>query len=86
VDNRPLPRAISTIESSLLIPLTSVASPPYPLTANLAVIVLSRTIRCLNRLKAHTLEELAARRESAAVLAGLRIEIQRESLRTGGGA
>jgi hypothetical protein len=86
VDNRRPLRAISTIESSLLIPLTSVTTPPYPLTANLAVIVLSRTIRCLNRLRAHTLEDLAARRESAAVLAGLRLEIQREALRAGGGA
>jgi hypothetical protein len=83
VANRPSLRNISTIESSLLIPLTSASAPPFPLTANVAVIILSRTIRSLNRLKAHTLEELAVRREAAAILAGLRIEIQKETFWAG---
>jgi hypothetical protein len=82
-DHLPL-RTISTMESSLLVPLTSTATPSFPLTANVAVIILSRTIRTLNQQKAHTLEELAVRREAAAVLEALRMEIQKEARWAGG--
>jgi hypothetical protein len=45
------------------------------------VIVLSRVIRKMNLMKVETLEELITRRETCALLTGLRLEISRESLR-----
>ncbi len=46
-----------------------------------AVIILSRCIRSLNLIMVNDLQELAARRETCALLTGLRLEISRESLR-----
>ena len=48
----------------------------FPLSQECAVIVLSRCILAMNRLAVRTIEESAVRREAAAVLEGLRIEIQ----------
>ena len=71
-----------TIESSLLVALTDQSSPrTFPLSKHCAVIVLSRVIRALNLVRVQSFEELAARRECAASLIFLRLEIQRESMR-----
>jgi hypothetical protein len=74
-------KTISPIESSLLAALTNVENGPRlsPLSDNCAVIILSRTIRSLNKTPAESLEELYTRRECAATLAELRHKIQRES-------
>jgi len=78
----PSLRVISTTESSLLIPLTSRVTPalPFPLTSNIAIIVLSRVIRKLNLTMVRDFEELATRRECAALLTDLRLQISREAL------
>ena len=52
----------------------------FPLSRECAVIVLSRCILAMNRSAVRTIEEDAVRREAAAVLAGLRIDVQRELL------
>jgi len=52
----------------------------FPLSQECAVIVLSRCILAMNRLAVRTIEESAVRREAAAVLDGLRVEIQRKLL------
>ena len=52
----------------------------FPLSQECAVIVLGRCILAMNRLAVRTIEESAVRREAAAVLAGLHIEIQRKLL------
>jgi hypothetical protein len=73
----------SPLESSLLATLTNVETPARtgPLSLNCAVIVLSRTLRALNRLSIRDFDELNQRRESAAVLVFLRIEIERDRAR-----
>ena len=53
------------------------ASRDFALSLECALIVLSRCIAAINRLEARTVEERAARSESADKLASLRIEIQR---------
>jgi hypothetical protein len=79
---KPTP-TVSPLEASLLVVLTNSATPPRPfrLSKTCAVVVLSRTIRSLNLTKAENLDELYTRRETAAVLANLRMEIQRETMR-----
>lgn len=61
--------------------LTNTDTPlrPSPLSKECGVIVLTHVVRSLNLLRAETLEELWERRESAALLVGLRLDIQRES-------
>lgn len=77
------PPAHSPIESSLLAQLTNAETPPRPspLSLNCAVIVLSRALRALNRIRIEDFEELAQRRETAAVLVFLRIECERDRAR-----
>jgi len=72
----------STFESSLLVPLTNEETPPrkFALSRECGVICLTRCVRALNETKANSLEELAERRETAALLIGLRLDIQREAL------
>jgi len=72
----------STIESSLVGTLTDTNAPSraFGLSQHCGVIVLSRVIRSLNLTRAETLDELYTRRESAAVLASLRMQIQNEVL------
>jgi hypothetical protein len=53
----------------------------FRLEAHHGVIVLSRVIRKMNAMTVETLEELMTRRETCALLTGLRLEISRESLR-----
>jgi hypothetical protein len=71
----------STFESSLLIALTNAETPPRscPLSSHAAIIVLTRTVRALNLIVVKDFDELAERREIAALLTGLRFEIQREA-------
>ena len=52
----------------------------FALQPHHAVIVLSRCIRSLNVTRCETVEDLIARREACALLAGLRLEISREAL------
>ena len=68
---------------SLLAVLTCAELPPrnYPLSPHVAVIVLSRCVRSLNLTKIESLEELGLRRETAALLIGLRGDIQRQAAR-----
>jgi hypothetical protein len=52
----------------------------FPLEMHHGVIVLSRVIRSLNSMQVETVEELMDRRETCALLIGLRLEISREAL------
>jgi hypothetical protein len=72
----------SLFESSLLVPLTNAQTPPrdFQLTRECGVICLSRVIRALNLTPARTFEDLAIRRECAAMLIFLRIEIHLASI------
>jgi hypothetical protein len=53
----------------------------FPLSQECAVIVLSRCIWAINRLPVPTIEETSARREAAAELASLQLDIQRQLLK-----
>jgi hypothetical protein len=70
------------IESSLLAQLTDSAKPArkFSLSSECAVIVLTRAVRALNRTPAESFEDLTTRRECAAILVFLRLEIQRETM------
>jgi hypothetical protein len=52
----------------------------FSLQPNHGVIILSRVVRSLNALQVDTVEELMDRRETCALLIGLRLEISREAL------
>jgi hypothetical protein len=69
------------LERSLLALLTNSETPArgFQLSHHAGVICLTHVVRALNLTRAETLEELEMRRESAATLAALRIEIQREA-------
>jgi hypothetical protein len=77
------PMNTSPFEASLLVALTNSQTPPrnFSLTLECAVIVLTRTVRALNARQVRNFEELAERREIAALLIGLRLDIQREAVR-----
>ncbi|MGC1416893.1 MAG: hypothetical protein WA817_16525 [Candidatus Acidiferrum sp.] len=53
----------------------------FQLEPHHGVIILSRCIRSLNAMKVQTIEEFSCRRETCALLTGLRLQISREALR-----
>jgi hypothetical protein len=71
-------------ESSLLVPLTDETRPRFVLSYHAGVVILTRTVRALNLIRAECFEDLAQRRECAALLIGLRQDIQREAMREHG--
>jgi hypothetical protein len=74
--------------NSLVAALTDATRPPRPfkLSKQAGVICLSRALYAVNRMKANSMQELADRRESAAIIVGLRLrlagEIEKETARS----
>jgi hypothetical protein len=74
--------------NSLVAALTDATRPPRPfaLSKQAGVICLSRALYAVNRMKAQNMVELLNRRESAALLIGLRLrlagEIEKETRRS----
>jgi len=70
--------------TSLVGELTNAETPPHKaLSPECGVIILSRVLRGLNRMQLDSFEELASRRECAALLQNLRLDIQREAALAG---
>jgi len=70
----------SVPSDSLVATLTDEQTPrrTFHLSQSCAVIVLSRVLRSIIKTRVDSFEELAVRREAAALVQGLRIDIERE--------